>query len=43
MVDKVEEYVTTKSPEPIPTLINITLTINDIFDVDEDKKTITSV
>ncbi len=41
MVDTIEEYVTTKSPEPIPTLINITLTINDIFDVDEDKKTIT--
>ena len=43
MVDKVEDYVTTKSPEPIPTFINITLTINDIIDVDEDKKTITLI
>ena len=41
LADKIDEYVTTKSPEPIPTLINITLTINDIFEVDEEKKSVT--
>ena len=41
LADKTDEYVTTKSPEPIPTLINITLTINDIFEVDEEKKSVT--
>ena len=40
-VTKIDDYITTISPDPIPTLINITLTINDVFDVNEDKKTVT--
>ena len=39
--DNIHEYVKTISPEPIPTLINITITINDIFEVDEEKKSVT--
>ena len=43
LVNKVDEYVLTKSPEPNPTLINITITIIDISDVDEVRKTVTLV
>ena len=43
LVDKVDEYVTTKSPDPIPTLINSTVTIIDVTEVDEEKKTATLV
>ena len=42
-VDKIDDYITTKSPEPHPTLINITLTVSDVFDVNENKKTVTLV
>ena len=40
-VNKIDDYITTISPEPIPTLINITITVHDVFDVNEDKKTVT--
>ena len=33
----------TKNPGPLPTQINITITINDIVGVDEDKKFISLI
>ena len=34
-------YVPTKNPDPLPTLINVTVNINDIIDVNEEKKYVT--
>ena len=40
---KTDEYVPTKNPGPLPTKINITITINDIIGVDEEKKFISLI
>ena len=41
LVTTKDGYVPTKNPEPLPTLINVTVNINDILDVNEEKKFVT--
>ena len=38
LVEEAEDYVPTNSPEPLPTMVNISIQINDINEVDEDKQ-----
>ena len=39
-VDNIAEYISTKSPHPLPTLIDIGLFFYDIIDVDEEEQTV---
>ena len=40
-VDNIAEYISTKSPHPLPTLSDIGLFFYDIIDVDEEEQTAT--
>ena len=41
LVDKLEDYVPTQEGVPIPLLLNSTINVNDIIEVDEEMETIT--
>ena len=40
LVDEAEDYVLTNSPSPLPTMIDITIEINGINEVDEEKQAV---
>ena len=40
---KDEKYAATINPEPLPTLINVTVNVNDIIDVNEEDQTVTLI
>ena len=40
-MDKLEDYVPTQEGVPIPLLLNSTINVNDIIEVDEEMETIT--
>ena len=41
LVDNINEYVPTNAPKPSPTLVDSTLNVNDIINVDEEEQTFT--
>ena len=40
LVEEAQDYVPTNSPQPLPSMIDITIQINDINEVDEEKQAV---
>ena len=40
LVDDIDDYVPTNTPKPLPAFIDITITVNNIIEVDEEKQTV---
>ena len=40
LVEEVKDYVPTNSPQPLPTMIDIIIKVDDINEVDEEEQTV---